>query len=36
MNAADIFAQMPEAFLAEKAGDLQATFQFKLSGESDS
>jgi putative sterol carrier protein len=33
MNAAEIFAQMPEAFLAEKAGDLRATFQFNLSGE---
>ena len=33
MNAAEVFAQMPEAFLAEKAGDLQATFQFNLSGE---
>jgi putative sterol carrier protein len=33
MDAAEIFAQMPEAFLAEKAGDLRATFQFNLSGE---
>jgi putative sterol carrier protein len=33
MNAAEIFAEMPEAFLAEKAGDLSATFQFNLSGE---
>jgi putative sterol carrier protein len=33
MNAAEIFAQMPEAFLAEKAGDLSATYQFNLSGE---
>jgi putative sterol carrier protein len=33
MNAAEIFAQMPEAFLAEKAGDLRATIQFNLSGE---
>lgn len=33
MNAAEVFAQMPEAFLAEKAGDLNATFQFNLSGE---
>lgn len=33
MNAAEIFAQMPEAFLAEKAGDVRATFQFNLSGE---
>ncbi len=33
MNAAEIFAQMPEAFLAEKAGNLSATFQFNLSGE---
>jgi putative sterol carrier protein len=33
MDAAEVFAQMPEAFLAEKAGDLRATFQFNLSGE---
>ena len=33
MDAAEIFEQMPEAFLAEKAGDLRATFQFNLSGE---
>ncbi len=33
MNAAEIFAQMPEAFLAEKAGGLSATYQFNLSGE---
>jgi putative sterol carrier protein len=33
MNAAEVFAQMPEAFLADKAGDLRATFQFNLSGE---
>lgn len=33
MDAAEIFAQMPEAFLADKAGDLNATFQFDLSGE---
>jgi hypothetical protein len=33
MNAAEVFAQMPEAFLADKAGDLRATFQFDLSGE---
>lgn len=33
MNADEIFAQMPEAFLAEKAGNLSATFQFNLSGE---
>jgi putative sterol carrier protein len=33
MNAAEIFAQMPQSFLADKAGDLQATFQFNLSGE---
>ncbi len=33
MNAAEIFAQMSEAFLAEKAGDLRATYQFNLSGE---
>jgi putative sterol carrier protein len=33
MDAAEVFAQMPEAFLADKAGDLRATFQFNLSGE---
>jgi len=33
MNAAEIFAQLPQAFLPEKAGDLRATFQFNLSGE---
>jgi putative sterol carrier protein len=33
MNAAEIFSQMPDAFLAEKAGDLRATIQFNLSGE---
>jgi putative sterol carrier protein len=33
MNAAEVFAQMPEAFLADKAGNLRATFQFNLSGE---
>ena len=33
MTAAEVFDQMPEAFLAEKAGDLRATFQFNLSGE---
>ena len=33
MNAAEIFAQMPQSFLAEKAGNLRATFQFNLSGE---
>lgn len=33
MNAAEVFAQMPQAFLADKAGDLRAIFQFNLSGE---
>ena len=33
MNAAEIFAGMPQAFQADKAGDLRATFQFNLSGE---
>ena len=33
MNAAEIFAEMPEAFLASKAGDMRATYQFNLSGE---
>lgn len=33
MNAADIFAEMTQAFQSEKAGDLQAVFQFNLSGE---
>jgi putative sterol carrier protein len=33
MNPAEVFAQMPEAFLAEKAKDLRATFQFDLSGD---
>jgi putative sterol carrier protein len=33
MNPAEIFAQMSEAFLADKAGDLRATFQFNLSGD---
>jgi putative sterol carrier protein len=33
MTPAEIFAQMPQAFLADKAGDLRATFQFSLSGE---
>jgi putative sterol carrier protein len=33
MNAAEIFSQMPDAFLAEKAGGLRATIQFDLSGE---
>lgn len=33
MKAAEIFAQMPQSFLAEKAGDLSATFQFNLTGE---
>jgi putative sterol carrier protein len=33
MNAAEIFAEMPEAFLANKAGDMRATYQFNLSGE---
>ena len=33
MNAAEIFAQMPDAFQPEKAGNLRATIQFNLSGE---
>jgi putative sterol carrier protein len=33
MNAAEIFAQMPDSFLAEKAGNLRATYQFNLSGD---
>jgi putative sterol carrier protein len=33
MNATEVFAQMPEAFRADKAGNLRATFQFNLSGE---
>jgi len=33
MNPAEIFDQAPEAFQADKAGDLRATFQFNLSGE---
>ena len=33
MNAANIFAEMTQAFQPEKAGDLQAVFQFNLSGE---
>ena len=33
MSAAEIFAEMPQAFRADKAGDLRATFQFSLSGE---
>jgi putative sterol carrier protein len=33
MDAAEIFAQMPDAFLADKAGNLRATYQFNLSGE---
>jgi putative sterol carrier protein len=33
MNAAEVFEQMPEAFLSHKAGDLNATFQFSLSGD---
>ena len=33
MNAAEIFASMPQAFRADKAGNLRATFQFNLSGE---
>jgi putative sterol carrier protein len=32
-NVAQIFEQMPSAFLADKAGDLNATVQFDLSGE---
>jgi putative sterol carrier protein len=33
MTPAEIFAQMSEAFQADKAGSLRATFQFNLSGE---
>ena len=33
MNAAEVFAEMPEAFLADRAGDMRATYQFNLSGE---
>ena len=33
MNAANIFAEMTQAFQPEKAGDLQAVFQFNLSGQ---
>jgi putative sterol carrier protein len=33
MNAAEIFEQMPDAFQAEKAGNLRTTIQFNLSGE---
>jgi len=33
MTAAEIFAQMPEAFMANKAGKMRATYQFNLSGE---
>jgi len=33
MSPADIFAEMTQAFQPEKAGDLQAVFQFNLSGE---
>lgn len=33
MNATEVFAQMPEAFRPDKAGNLRATFQFNLSGE---
>jgi putative sterol carrier protein len=32
-TAADLFEQMPEHFDAEKAGDMNATVQFDLSGE---
>jgi putative sterol carrier protein len=33
MTPAEIFAQMSQAFQADKAGSLRATFQFNLSGE---
>jgi len=33
MKPAEIFEQVPEAFQADKAGGLKATFQFSLSGE---
>ncbi len=33
MNAAEIFAAMPQSFKSDKAGDLRAVFQFNLSGE---
>jgi putative sterol carrier protein len=33
MDVAQIFAQMPEAFQAERAGDLKAQFQFNITGE---
>ena len=33
MNAADIFDQMVKGFQPEKAGNLRAKFQFRLSGE---
>lgn len=33
MDAAEVFAEMPEAFQADKAGDLRAKYQFSLSGE---
>jgi putative sterol carrier protein len=33
MNAADIFDQMVKEFQPEKAGNLRAKFQFRLSGE---
>ena len=33
MNAAEIFAEMPGAFVANKAGNMRATYQFNLSGE---
>jgi len=33
MKAADLFAQVDEAFDPEKAGNLRAVFQFNLSGE---
>lgn len=32
-SVADLFASMPEYFDAEKAGDMNATVQFDLSGE---
>lgn len=32
-SVAKLFEQMPKAFDAEKAGDMEATVQFELSGE---
>ena len=33
MNAAEIFAGMPQSFRADRAGAMRAVFQFNLSGE---